>query len=178
MPVGATAKAVKSVSGEEGEAGTKLTDDPGIGSRWPDGALNPSTCPEKLSTKNHSKAVGASRRIQRPIGPPGADSRIVSELRAGLSLSPTNAFDRLRGRTHRHVPCCHCLHSSGTGHAGNCEHRVRWSDFGDATNRTGGQRLQNGHCIARSDRYFRRIFDYSILYAAKQCSAGWSCSPN
>src|SRR5205823_7902572 len=87
MPVGATAKAVKSVSGGEGEAGTKLTDDPGIGSRWPDGALNPSTCPEKLSTKNHSKAVGGGGFVEE-LPPPHATAKIASHVAA---VSPASA---------------------------------------------------------------------------------------
>jgi len=84
MPVGATAKAVKSVSGGEGEAGTKLTDDPGIGSRWPDGALNPSTCPEKLSTKNHSKAVGGGGFVEE-VPPPHATAKIASHVAASIT---------------------------------------------------------------------------------------------
>src|SRR2546426_1164084 len=64
MPVGATAKAVKSVSGGEGEAGAKLTADPAIGSRWPDAALNPSTCPENLRKKNHPGVGGGGGLIE------------------------------------------------------------------------------------------------------------------
>src|SRR5947209_17070153 len=84
MPVGATAKAVKSVSGGEGEAGTKLTDDPGIGSRLPDAALNPSTCPEKLSTKNHSEAVGDGGLIEE-LPPLHATSKIASHVAASIA---------------------------------------------------------------------------------------------
>ena len=83
--MGATAKAVKSVSGGEGEAGTKLTDDPGIGSRWPDGALNPSTCPEKLSTKNHSEAVGGGGFVEELPAPPHATAKIASDVAASIT---------------------------------------------------------------------------------------------
>jgi hypothetical protein len=85
MPVGATAKEVKSVSGGEVEAGTKLTDDPGIGSRWPDAALNPSTCPEKLSTKNHSEPVGGVGFVVELPAPPHATAKIASDIASSIA---------------------------------------------------------------------------------------------
>ena len=85
---------------EAGDTGGDMAGD-FCGRVWRRKFFNESAAPHGLGMVFRREFLGASRRIQRPVGPPGADSRIVSELRAGLSLSPTNAFDRLRGRTHR-----------------------------------------------------------------------------
>src|SRR5216117_735815 len=98
MPVGATAKEVKSKSGGEGEGGTKLTKDPGIGSSWPDAALNPLTCPVKLSTKNHSFAPAGTGIAPEPP-PLHADSKNATAAATRLiPISPRKAWWPMLGR--------------------------------------------------------------------------------